>query len=405
MAQLPARRRALPLHWQPLGRRDGNIRLGRIGSMDSKLLGESDGRVEYAPGGWVLFVRGNSLVAQKLDVRAGKLIGQVITIVDDLRVGSSSGHFSISRNGVLALARTTNQAGLELHVANRQGLIEGPALVRGDLGNPRFSPDGRRVLYERRGPAGTPYGDVSVFDLDRGTDTRLTFTDGWAVQAHWSPDGSRFAFTKVGRDAPGRLMIGASDGLGAQDSVDIPAGGAYLCQWAAAGSRLVTYSSTGRVLFAPVAGSDRVLRTLVDSTLRMGNARISPDGRWLAGTMGAAPDINIYVQSLEGPPGRWQISAAPGGSKAWWTKGGRELVYEGNDNRLMAVDIDTKSGFHAGTPHALFAVPLASFNREIATWACDLSGERFVMITPERTRVSERRIEVMTSFHSLVNRR
>ncbi|MEO6463109.1 MAG: hypothetical protein ABIP29_08540, partial [Candidatus Eisenbacteria bacterium] len=39
----------------------GNIRLGRLGSLESKLLGRSDGRVEYAPGDWILFLRGSTL--------------------------------------------------------------------------------------------------------------------------------------------------------------------------------------------------------------------------------------------------------------------------------------------------------------------------------------------------------
>ena len=383
----------------------GDIRLGHIGSLDSKLLGQSDGRVEYAPGGWVLYVRGSSLIAQKLDTGAAKLTGQPITIVDDLRTGNSSGHFSVSPSGVLALARSSVESGLELHVADRKGVIQTAVLARGTLGNPRFSVDGRRVLYERKGPAGTPYGDISVFDLDRGTDTRLTFTGGWAVQPHWSPDGRRFAYTKVGHNGPTRLVIGASDGLGAQDSIPVTAGLAFLSQWAAAGSRLIAYSDGARVLFSPAETGERRLRPLVDSTLVMGNPQVSPDGRWLAGSMGTAPNFDVYVRSLEGPPGQWQISSAPGGYKPWWTKNGTELVFEGSDSRVMAVDIDTKNGFHAGTPHPLFPLPLGAFSREVATWAPDAAGERFVLITPERTRAGTRNIEVVSSFSSLVNRK
>jgi Tol biopolymer transport system component len=383
----------------------GNIRLGRIGSLDSKLLGQSDGRVEYAPGGWVLYVRGASLIAQRLDLGAAKLAGQPITIVDDLRTGSSSGHFSISPSGVLAIARSSVESGLELHIADRKGVVQPAVLAKGTLGNPSFSPDGRRALYERKGPAGTPFGDISVYDLDRGTDTRLTFTDGWAVQPHWSPDGRRFAFTRIGRNGPARLVIGASDGLGAQDSLAVPAGVAYLSQWAPPGSRLIAYTEESRVLAAPAEAGDRTLRPLLDPMLVMGNPQASPDGRWLAGTMGTAPNFNVYVQSLVGPPGRWQISTAPGGYKPRWTKGGAELVFEGSDNRVMAVDIDTKSGFHVGTPHPLFPLPLASFSREVTTWAPDPGGERFLVVTPERTRAGVRNIEVVSDFGSLVNRK
>ena len=113
-----------------------------------------------------------------------------------------------------------------------------------------------------------------------------------------------------------------------------------------------------RALWAPVEGAERPFRTLSDSTAGLLHARISPDGRWVAGTFGSIPDVQVYVQSLEGPPGRWQISAT-NARRPVWTKGGKELVYEGMDGRLMAVDIDTKAGFHAGTPKPLFPLPHA----------------------------------------------
>jgi Tol biopolymer transport system component len=381
-----------------------NMRLGRIGSLDSKLLGQSDGRVEYAPGGWILFVRGTSLLAQKLDVRAGRLTGQPITIVDDLRIGTGQGHFSVSRNGVLALARAAAETGNELHVADRRGAVAGAVLAIGTLGNPAFSPDGGRVLYERKGPSGSPFGDVSVVDLARGTDTRLTFTGGYAVCLQWSPDGRRFAYTKTSRDGLAKVMIGAADGLGAQDSLDATAGGVFLSQWAAAGSRFVAYPLRAGTLVAPSEGGDRAFRPILDSTFSFIHARISPDGRWVAGTLGGLPDVHVYVQSLEGPPGRWQISSAPG-RRPTWTKGGSELVYEGMDGRLMAVDIDTRTGFHAGTPKALFSLPVRSFSRTVGSWACDERGERFLLITPDRKKSSDRSLEVVTDFASIVNRR
>ncbi len=74
----------------------GSIRLGRLGSLESTKLGVSDGRAEYAPGGWVVYVRNGALRAQKLDVGAGKLVGDPVTLVDDLRVGAAQGEFSTS---------------------------------------------------------------------------------------------------------------------------------------------------------------------------------------------------------------------------------------------------------------------------------------------------------------------
>jgi hypothetical protein len=165
------------------------------------------------------------------------------------------------------------------------------------------------------------------------------------------------------------LRIGSADGLGTPDSILVPAElGASLTQWSPAGSRLIFWSGTARPFFAPTEGSDRSPRALVDSTQVMAQPRVSPDGRWIAGVMGSNPNWHIFVQSLNGPPGRWQITSTPG---IWprWTRGGKGLVYEGTDGRLMTVDIETRDGFHAGTPRPLFQLPVRSFAPDVCSWA------------------------------------
>ena len=76
----------------------------------------------------------------------------------------------------------------------------------------------------------------------------------------------------------------------------------------------------------------------------MMQCQVSPDGRWLAGGMNAGSINQVFVQSLTGTPGRWQITSQGGGFPRW-VRGGRELVYEGPDGQMMSVEIDTRSGF------------------------------------------------------------
>jgi eukaryotic-like serine/threonine-protein kinase len=380
----------------------GNIRLGTIGSLDSRLLGRSDGRVEYAPGGWVLFVRGATLLAQKLDLGGAKLTGEPITVADNIRVGSASGHYSISQTGVLAFSRQIEGDEVVLRTAGRDGVVKGAPLAAGTLINPRPSPDGRRLLYQLTGRSGIT-GEIHVLDLERATDTRLTFTGDQALLPEWSPDGRRFAF--VIRGAGGdRLHLGAADGLGGQDSILVPASlGVTLFQWSTAGSRLLFSSGQFKGFAVASEGSDRTPKPLPDSTLLLAQQQMSPDGRWLAYATGTGSNVNVYVQSLEGPPGRWQISNKPA-IRPRWTRGGREIVYEGLDGRLMAVDIDTQNGFHAGTPHALFALPEQSPRVDQASWACDANGEQFYVVVPPKIQRAGS-IEVVTAFHELVSRK
>jgi Tol biopolymer transport system component len=380
----------------------GNIRLGRLGTLDSKLLGRSDGRVEYAPGDWILFLRGTTLVAQKLDVGAGKLVGEPIRVADDLRIGGANGHFSVSTNGLVALALNTAPAERSLFATDRRGTLDGPALLHGPIVTPRVSPDGRRLLYQRTGPSGL--GEAHVFDLDRRTDTRLTFTGETARNAQWSPDGRRFAYQV--RLAPGQwtLRIGSADGLGVQDSVPYPSGNPlHLWQWSGSDSSLIVFTDTGRMTRVPLAGSARLPQALLDTTQFAAQGRVSPDGRWLAYVTGRAPNVQMYVNSLRGEPGRWQISTTTG-IMPEWTRGGRELVFETMDGRLMAVDIETESGFRAGIPVELFRVPMNSPALGITSWAVSADGNRFFLLVPPRN-TAVAKLEVLTDFARLVGRR
>ena len=377
----------------------GNIRLGRLGSLDSKLLGVSDGRVEYAPGDWILFLRGRTLVAQKLDVGAGKLVGEPVRVADDLRIGGAQGHFSVSTNGLVAFALNTAPIERSLFVADRRGTLAAQPLLQGTIGSTRLSPDGRRLLYQRTLTGG--FGESYVFDLERRTDTRLTFTGDAVRHAEWSPDGRRFAFlVRLGAGA-WTVRVGSADGLGVQDSIPYPGGNAlHLWQWSGVDSSLTLFTDLGRVTKVPLTGSLRLPRVLIDSTLFAVQARISPDGRWLAYVTGAAPNVHVYVNSLTGEPGRWQISTTSGVMPRW-TRGGRELVFETLDGRLMAVDIETTRGFQAGVPAELFRLPMGSPSRDVASWEASADGERFfVLVPPGNTAVA--RLEVLTDFARLV---
>ncbi len=382
----------------------GHIRLGKLGSLDSKLLGNSDGRVEYAPGGWILFLRGTTLLAQKLDLGAEKLTGQPIPVAENVQIGNAQGHFSVSLNGILAYGLDDGGGGVMLEEADRTGKLVDKPLARGFATSPELSPDGHKLLYVRNASFGSETGEIYVLDLDRATDTRLTFTGNVAFTPHWSPDGKRFAY--VAREPVGdRIRIGSSDGLGAEDSILVPRGMSVgLRQWSPVGGRLVFHDFNSHAFVVDAEGPQRVPRPLVDSTLVFYHPEISPDGRFVAGTMGTvAATSQVFVQSLVGPPGRWQISAAPA-SRPRWTKGGSELVFEGRDGRIMAVDIDAKESFRVGTPHAMFALPIPSPTFDVRAWSSDASGTRFFVMVPAAGGPGGS-IEVASNFQAMVSRK
>jgi len=81
-------------------------------------------------------------------------------------------------------------------------------------------------------------------------------------------------------------------------------------------------------------------------------ARISPDGKWIARIEPRLSYEEIFVQPFSGSGGRIQISQG-GGAQAVWSHDGKEIFYLGFDRKLMAVTFDPVKKT-AGAPRTLF---------------------------------------------------
>ena len=83
-------------------------------------------------------------------------------------------------------------------------------------------------------------------------------------------------------------------------------------------------------------------------------ARLSRDGRWAVYYSNESGRSEVYVASFPKPSEKWQLSNA-GGSLPQWRGDGREVIYIGRDNRLMAVSLENRpSGLDVGVPQPLF---------------------------------------------------
>jgi len=246
---------------------------------------------------------------------------------------------------------------------------------------------------------------VFVRDLVRGTETRLTLGGGQARMPFWSPDGRRFACIVEDRPDRSTLLVASADGLGRRDTTGLPGGSGWMLnQWSAVLGRLVltpaNFAGAYQVHPESAGVAPRVIPGLDHL---MGQSSISPDGRWVAYVTnegGGTPQI--YVQSLTGTPGRWQISTT-GGLWPTWTRRGNELLFEG-EGSVMAVDIDTREGFRPGTPHPLFSLSGGGGGVTSRSWNCTADGERFFVLSAPNT-VPTGSIEVVTDFAALVNRK
>jgi len=86
------------------------------------------------------------------------------------------------------------------------------------------------------------------------------------------------------------------------------------------------------------------------------NAKLSPDGKWIAYDSDEAVRDEIFVRTFPNPAGgKWQVSTN-GGTRPVWSRDGKELYYIALDGNLMAADVKSRSdgSFGADAAHVLF---------------------------------------------------
>jgi dipeptidyl aminopeptidase/acylaminoacyl peptidase len=87
------------------------------------------------------------------------------------------------------------------------------------------------------------------------------------------------------------------------------------------------------------------------------NARLSPDGRWLAYSSDETRNDEIYVQTFPQHGGKWQVSTN-GGTLPVWSRDGKHLFFIDGKGKMTSVDVknvDAKNPqFEAGVPVSLF---------------------------------------------------
>jgi Tol biopolymer transport system component len=377
---LPDGRHFLYLAGSPQQEENG-IYIGSLDSEESKFLLGADSNVVYAPPGFLLFGREQTLMAQPFDAKKLQATAEPFPIVE--QVGRSGFFslmtFSVSENGVLVY-RSGGFANSSLVWFDRAGKKLGEVGEPGDYSNPALSPDERRLAVcvrdrqsERR--------DIWIGDLTRGTTSRFTFDPADDLNPVWSPDGSRIIFTSE-RKGQRDIYEKAASGTGQVQLLLESEYFKHTEDWSSDGKFLVYNAhpqGSSDVWVLPLSGGDEKARPLLEEAFSEHQAQFSPNGRWLAYTSNETGQPQIYVQSFPPAGGKWQVSMA-GGLVAKWRRDGKELFYI-ERNKLMAVEVNTDgSTFEAGIPKALFEANFGPILRNPYLVSGD--GQRFLIITP-----------------------
>jgi Tol biopolymer transport system component len=255
-----------------------------------------------------------------------------------------------------------------------------------DYGNIELSPNGDRLAVDITTGRNR---DIWMIDLARSVSARLTFDPAADWTPVWSPDGSAIVFAS-NRSGTQDMYRKASSGVGNEELVIRRDGSEIPVSWSRNG-RYIVFSSLksgpqpGSDTWLLEMAADRKASPFIESPFDKAQARISPDGRWIAYVTDDSGAYQIVVQSFPDPNGgKWQITAQ-GGIEPKWRRDGRELYYLGFDGRLMSLPVKSDPTFEAGTPTPLFQTPLAvSRTQPPRDRRYDVAADgRFLVAAPE----------------------
>ena len=357
----------------------------------------------YVESGHVVFARAGAIFAVPFDIDRLAVTGRAVKVISGVRTVPSGGEaqFSVSPAGTLAyVAGGPVGEDARVVIADRQGRERSLLDAPGPYLNVRLSPDGRSLAVERA----KANEEIWVYDLDRGASTR--FASGWDnMLPVWSPDGQQIAFA-CNRFGPDVLFLAPIDGstparaltgkdIHHQYPLDIsPDGRTLVFQRRPGGSPNPPLAGdTGLDLWRLSLAGDPNPQAVVADPGDQNEARISPDGRWLAYVSNESGRNEVYVRPFPGPGGR-QLVSAGGGYWPRWTRGGREVIYSADDYALMSVAITPGTPLRASRPRPLGKTP----PRHYVHYDVSADGERFVFILPGPSQEPPREVTVITNW-------
>jgi serine/threonine-protein kinase len=308
----------------------------------------------YVSTGHLVYEQGGSLFAVPFDISHLELSGTPVRLSSSpqMSIGQiTDAQLAVSATGTMAYVPGPDSTDLDrtLVWVDRKGVAVPVSDVHRPYASPRISPDGQRIAVSILESGNY---QIWIYDLERGTLSRLTHEKSNAMGV-WSPDGKQIAFAS-NLSGPTNIYAVSADGNSSPERLTSGQLAQLPSSWSKDNALLwieVDPTTVGDLWALSPHESGHPIslrRTPFDEF----EPTLSPDGRFLAYVSNDSGTYEVYVQTYSGPYRRWQISTR-GGFDPVWAKDGREIFYILN-NKMIAVPVEFRTGFHLGEPRTLF---------------------------------------------------
>jgi serine/threonine-protein kinase len=319
-----------------------------------KLLLESAAAPHYVAPGFLVFSRAGALFAVRFDPERLAVSGEAVPVVDAVWTdrGTGTAHYAVSGNGTLVYAPGGSAVELRrLVLVDRQGRSQVLPADPNFYGNPRPSPDGRRVAVE-------VLNDIWVFDFSDRTIDKVS-SRGVNMFPVWAPDGRHLAFASSAGVTLPTLYWADVAAAGAQpERLASGPGVQFPGSWARAGGvDTLAYAQTDGPgvawdIWLLRRGSPPTTVALLRTPFSEEQPMFSLDGRAIAYVSDETGRPEVYVRSFPDTGRRTRVST-DGGTEPVWSRRLNELFYR-HGRQYFSVPVTPGDPIRAGRPTLLF---------------------------------------------------
>ena len=308
----------------------------------------------------LLFVRNGTLIAQPFDITRWSTSGDAVVVADHVDNNSRLALFSVSENGALAYTSGATSR-IQLTWFDRSGKPMGTVGNAGAGYSATISPDGSTIAFDHSMPPSN--SDVWLYDVARGTESRLTSGPVFNAYPLWSPDGSALAYWAL-RDGIGQIITRVRGGSGSESVLSLSElpkiRDRFPSDWSRDGRHLILTVNSEKtkqdIWVSPLSENEKAFKYLA-TEFNEGQAKLSPNGHWMAYSSDETNRYEVYVQTFPQPGGKTRISTNGGGFPIW-SRDGKELYFLSYPDATLTVVPVEMSGesFRSGPARVLFPV-------------------------------------------------